>query len=484
MAATQARWTVALATLRTLRTLPPLALAALAALAAPACGHRNNADPVLIPGGGVSSGEIARFLNVYVVDGDTGDPIAGAFVQVDGETEDLSLTGTTNTDGLATFEDRHLRGPQTVSAAAPGFANSTWFGVNGANVTINLNDTASNTNVETADVRGTIDQWDMLPAPAANHLWIGFVGYTFTENIGGAENSITQPTVAGLPANACIKGLPIDPPCDWHMIARTGAQAHYYLLIDDDTMGTPLDMTDDTLTLAGWGVLPGLDLTNGAMVTAELLPAPVMDVDTTTVTLADLPAGLDTQSLAGFVSLGEEGLMAFTFNAVSGQTAASVGYPLLTNELTTGYYRFIAVATDSATMTFPPTTYTNVDDLADLSGGVDMPAFLEPASGLSLANEEFSYAAPPGASVYAASIHDPANDDLLWSIAQLDVSAGGSFVLPALPATSGGAELPFGDLRFEVTAIEVAGFDAGDFSLEDAAGEAVRASSNSATVTR
>jgi hypothetical protein len=189
-------------------------------------------------------------------------------------------------------------------------------------------------------------------------------------------------------------------------------------------------------------------------------------------------------SLAGFVSLGDEGLMPFIFNAVSGQTAASVGYPLLTNELSTGYYRFLSVATDSATPMFPPTTYANVDDLADLSGGVNMPAFLTPPSGLSLANDEYSFAAPAGASVYAGSIHDPANDDMLWTFAQLDTASAGSFVLPVLPATSGAAELPFGDLRFEVTAVEVAGFDPADFSLDAAAEEAVRAATNSATVVR
>src|SRR5512134_3792937 len=93
-----------------------------------ACGG-NDVDPRVIPGGGISDGEIDGEVNVTIVDQDD-EPIAGATVRV-GETDKE-----TNDDGFVTFSD--VEGPQTVVVSAADFREVVWVGVNGANVTIPL----------------------------------------------------------------------------------------------------------------------------------------------------------------------------------------------------------------------------------------------------------------------------------------------------------------------------------------------------------
>src|SRR5262245_49686273 len=78
-------------------------------------------DPVLIPGGGVTSGAIDGEVNVYVVEVGTATPIPQASVRVG------ALEALTNADGLAVISDPGLVGPQTVTATANGHAAATWI---------------------------------------------------------------------------------------------------------------------------------------------------------------------------------------------------------------------------------------------------------------------------------------------------------------------------------------------------------------------
>jgi hypothetical protein len=45
--------------------------------------------------------------------------------------------------------------------------------------------------------------------------------------------------------------------CNWVLTTHTGAQAHFAILLDQDTKGTDVE-TDDTTTVTGWAVKTGL----------------------------------------------------------------------------------------------------------------------------------------------------------------------------------------------------------------------------------
>ncbi|MFH0900275.1 MAG: hypothetical protein V2A73_06575, partial [Pseudomonadota bacterium] len=147
----------------------------------------NNAAPVVIPYGGLASGAIDGRVNVFVLDVRDGKPIADASVQVG------SLSKTTDDNGLAIFFDDSLSGPQDITASASGFLTASWFGANGANITILLEPAippAGTPTVPSAEVQGTIKGFDQLTPPQQNHWTIAYVGYSWSKT-GGAENAIT-----------------------------------------------------------------------------------------------------------------------------------------------------------------------------------------------------------------------------------------------------------------------------------------------------
>jgi hypothetical protein len=108
----------------------------------------NFPDPRVIPGGGIGDGPIDGVVNLYVIDDATREPVANAEVRVG------SIAGETDADGLFIAED--VVGPQDIAVKAGGnHRQEAWLGVNGANVTINLE--ASNTPTPpSANIAGTI----------------------------------------------------------------------------------------------------------------------------------------------------------------------------------------------------------------------------------------------------------------------------------------------------------------------------------------
>src|SRR5262245_31742764 len=207
-----------------------------------ACGGgKNDADPRLIAGGGIGDGEISGVLNVYVIDEDTDEPIAGAVVSV-GEPEAEPLTGTTDSSGLYRFEDDSLGGGQTITVTADGYAPATWFGANGANVTITLSGSGT-PDVPQAVLTGGITGWDAMD-PDPGHFFLALVLYSQTTQLGDAVNEIDQGGITGqLPPNSCTR--PALGNCNWTLKSRAGEVAIYALLIDIDDNGTAADMTDD-----------------------------------------------------------------------------------------------------------------------------------------------------------------------------------------------------------------------------------------------
>src|ERR1022692_2093569 len=155
----------------------------------------NHPTPNLVPGGGIGSGKINGYLNVYVTDDDTRAPIMGASVRVGPSANSMPCEALTDSTGLATFDPqscKSLNGPVTVTASDSGYAPSTWIGADGANMTMTIR-AMHPTPVDTATVSGTIAGWESLPAPATGHNTIAIIAASQAPNLGDRGNNLTQP---------------------------------------------------------------------------------------------------------------------------------------------------------------------------------------------------------------------------------------------------------------------------------------------------
>jgi hypothetical protein len=182
----------------------------------------------------------------------------------------MACTATTDSTGLAVFEGMTcpmLTGKQSITASASGYAPSTWIGVDAGNVTIAIRAMTAAA-VDSAVVTGTITGWDTLPAPAAGHQTLGLVGYSAGVHASDAANNLPQDTRlvhvtivdtdVPIPSNVCVRNAYAND-CNWRLKTRTGPQAHYAVVLDQDQKGTPDDDTDDTFTVVGWAIKRGLD---------------------------------------------------------------------------------------------------------------------------------------------------------------------------------------------------------------------------------
>jgi hypothetical protein len=264
-----------------------------AVLAGGACGEESDVNDVVpesFSGGGVGSGDIRGELNVYVIDEVTGSPLVGAAVRVGEPAAAAPLAGTTDGTGLVTFSGGALSGPQTITASAAGHAPATWFGANGANVTVPLSPNPEPA-VQTATATGTIEGWEAMAEPAAGHYRLGVALYSESDELGAPENEIEQPDgPGGMPQNVCayVPGA-MTGPCSWTLATRTGKQVHFAIIVDGDAHGTPADFEDDTHTVTGYAVKRGLDLAAGATSSGEVL-VPLAAGDLVDVTVAWTPS--------------------------------------------------------------------------------------------------------------------------------------------------------------------------------------------------
>ena len=210
----------------------------LLALAAGACGEqlaaaRRRPSPRLIPGGGIGDGPIRGKLNVYVIDEDTRNVLSSASVRVGAADELEPCVALTDSTGLARFDSsgaaatadggasggagcKLLTKPVTLTVSASGHAPSTWIGVDGSNVTIALR-AISAPALGRATVMGTIAGWDDMPAPAANHNRLAFIGASSNPDLTDRANNLDQGTrsvdvdVVGQPypfdiaSNVCVR---------------------------------------------------------------------------------------------------------------------------------------------------------------------------------------------------------------------------------------------------------------------------------------
>jgi hypothetical protein len=251
-----------------------------------ACGG-NDVDPRVIPGGGISDGEIDGEINVTIVDQDD-EPIAGATVQVgDAEAE-------TNDDGVATFAD--VSGAQDVAVLAADFRSVVWVGVNGANVTIPLTglDPAE---IPQATLSGSIPGWDQV-TPAQGHAKAAFIIYSQTDTLGDDANNLRTPN------NGNICGV-IGDVCNWQLTSRAGTVTVVAAIVDIDPQGPGED--DDIISIIGWATRASITVEDGVnqqgLELTQVEAGNLVDVD---VDFGAPPAGLPENAAIVGIELSED----------------------------------------------------------------------------------------------------------------------------------------------------------------------------------
>jgi hypothetical protein len=449
------------------------ACALLCALAATegACGNSESppAAPRLIPGGGVGGGAINGRLNVYVTDEDTRAPIGSASVRVGASAAASPCTVLTDSTGLAVFDKQScpsLKGKQTFTATAGGYVPSTVIGVDATNVTATLR-AINRPAVGTATITGTIAGWDTLAAPATGHQLLAVIGYSQTRDLGDRANEIAQGTrsitvpvvgAVNIPANVCVRNT-IANDCNWRLTTRTGAQAHYAVILDQDMKGTPNDDTDDTRAVIGWALKSGLAFSAGQVAGGESL-AMVSDTQMRqfSVSMSNPPSGLD--AILGFpiVDLGADGRLPITAPALDLMTTTT-RVPSLTGDLVNARYDLLARAQDAPDKD-EPSSLAWLHQV-DPSATVPVASWLSPPTALSATGGTYAFTRVAAATLHSAEI-DTASGATLWSITIFDDTA--SFSLPGLSPDP----LPAGTLALKVSALQIPNADLHNVAFDDA----------------
>jgi hypothetical protein len=420
-------------------------------------GPNHVADPMPAAGGGVGSGAINGELNVFALDARSKQPIAGASVHVIRSGGAATLSATTDAAGLTTFTDASLAGAQTISVAAAGHVPATWYGANGAVVTITLDPTAAAPAPATATVSGSMT---LTRPTSANHVSIALVQYSLTKDLGAPENQIVQPEGpnANVPANACVVTLISSTTCSWSLVTRTGKQTLYAFIVDLDTKGTS-DSADDVITLVGYAAHGGLDLAADQTVTNQPLETvAAADIAMLNVTFpASAPATLGTLSAIPILEMGDERLV-FPFPTIT-LAAPTARLPKTTGVFASGQWTLIAQAKTSAKIEDPQATIFKhaFDPAATLTLG-EFPAL---PSNLTAAATTFSFTPVTGASVHTAEIDDEGGKPL-WKAVILDATHELSLSTPDVLPTA----LPAGNLRFKVGSATVSGWNPADFEID------------------
>ena len=458
-----------------LRLLRSSIWSALALVAVAACGNNSvtvTPAPRFIAGGGVGDGPITGTLNVYVADDATRGPVSGATVRVGASADPMACTGTTDSTGLVIFEKATcalLPGKQSVTASAAGYAPSTWIGANAANMTIAIRATTA-APVDTATVTGTLAGWETLPAPAAQHNTIALIGYSADPLAPDAANNLAQDmrmvtatippamtmTSVSIAANDCIRNAYVDD-CSWHLKTRTGAQAHYAVVLDDDTKGTD-DSTDDTFTVIGWAIKTGLTFAKDMGADGETLT--LLTDDQMQSFTASFPAPLTALTYVQGVpqlDLGADGRISVVLPALD-MTHATTRVPKLAGPFADAHYDLIAQATVAKGQSEPATT--SWSHAIDPTMTAAAAAWTPPPTGLMASGGTYAFTPSPGATVSSAELQTMAGDRA-WSITIFDDTT--SFTLPGVSPDP----LAAGPALFVVSALVIPGFDAQNAKFDD-----------------
>jgi len=459
------------------------------AVAGLACGGGSSpakTEPHMIPGGGIADGPLHGTLNVFVIDEDTRNAVSSATVRVGPADELEPCQALTDSTGLARFTStggdadggtggagcKLLTKPATITVSASGHAPSTWIGVDGGNVTVALR--AISPNIPRATVTGTIAGWDAMPDPAADHNRLAIIGASSNPALTDRANNMDQGTrsvdvdVVGVgvvsfdvAANVCVRNsnpLALVNDCNWVLTTHTGPQAHFAILVDQDTKGTPDDDTDDTFTATGWAIKTGLSFGEGTTTNSESLePIADADMQSFSATFASGPSGLDNVAGLPQLDLGTDGRIGIILPALN-KTMTTTRVPKLTGPLAGAHYDMIASATDDPAKPLPATItwLRNVNP----SATVAVTGWLPPPTAIAMSGGQFSFTPVTGATLHGADLQTM-DGQRRWGITIFDGTT--EFTLPGLSPDP----LPLGTIQFAVSALRIPGADLKNVVFDD-----------------
>jgi hypothetical protein len=444
------------------------------ALVTPACGGSAVVAPPMprfIEGGGLADGPISGSLFVHVADEDSRAPVSGATVRVGGSSDPSACSQTTDSTGLATFDAKTctlVHGKQSITASASGSTPSTWIGVDATNVTMTIRAKVPPP-IDSAVVTGSIDGWDTQPAPAAQHNLLGLVGYSASPTASDATNNLAQDTrtvhattPAGMvdvpiASNVCIRNAFAND-CAWRLKTRTGPQAHYAVVVDQDTKGTDNDPNDDTFTVIGWAVKTGLSFQKDVGADGETLTLlGDADMQPFTASFPPLPTGFDFLQAFPVLDLGDAGRIAIVIPALDTMRTMT-RVPKLAGPFSGAHYDLLAQALDAKGQAQPATL--SWSHSVDASATVAAPAWTPPPTAIMASGGTYSFTAVAGASVHGGELQD-ATGQRAWSITILDDTT--SFTLPGVSPDP----LPAGPALFVASALVIDGFDPTNVKFDD-----------------
>jgi hypothetical protein len=438
--------------------------------------------PRLIPGGGLGDGAIDGHLYVHVADEDTRAAIPDATVRV-GAGAASPCTAFTDVTGLASFTPETcpgLKGPQTATLTATGYAPATVIGFDAVNLTGTLRPTVR-ADVPTATVSGTIAGWDTLPAPALGHQTLALIGYSQAPDLGDRTNDIQQgkrqvslgaAAMVEIPANICVRNL-LANDCGWTLKTRTGPQAHYAIILDQDSRGTD-DDSDDTMTVIGWAFRTNLTFAAGQTAGDEMLTMiAATELQAMSAAFSAMPAGLTSVVSYPMLNLGAAGRIPVLLPALD-LTHTQTQVPKLTGELSGATYDLIAQARSSAGDDVP-------GSLAwlrgiDITKTVSVSSWLATPSVVAVAGGNYSFGAASGATIHSADI-ESTDGERLWAVTIFDGST--SFSLPTLSPDP----IPAGSARLKVSALKIPGVDLHNVAFDDVKNDITALSTNAITFT-
>jgi len=353
-----------------------------------------------------------------------------------------------------------------LTASIAGYAPTTWVGVSGSNLTVPIRAVARPTE-PTATVTGTIDLWGALPLATGNHQLLAIVmasappGSDDVEEIGQGTRSVHMlrgSATANVPANVCLRTTLIDD-CHWQLATRPGPQAHFAVIIDQDTNGTS-DPLDDTNTVIAYAVKTGVAPIAGSVSTGEVLER-IADRDLQDFSAAFPILPPEMAQLAAFpiLNLGKAGRITIAVPALDFRHPTT-RVPKPVGRLAGMTYDLDARA-QSANAEIDPTTESWVRD-AKVSDTVAVPDWLPPPSGVSATRGIYGFTAVPGATLHAAELQNASSGARLWSVTIFDGST--SFTLPDLAPDP----LPPGTVKLQVSALAIPGINLEAIALHDA----------------
>ncbi len=439
-------------------------------------GQSNDAPPRLIEGGGIGDGEIDGKVNIFVVDGDgeSDEAIAGAQIFI-GEADEEAIEGVTDETGLLTVKDSALSGPTTITIVADGFVTSTWYGANGANITIPLNRPNDTEDFGQATLEGSIAGWADLPEPGENHFVVGLLGYSQTTDLGDPANEIEQPSGVGLPPNACIRAATVTE-CDWSLVARDGDVALVATILDIDTKGTETD-ADDTSEVIGFAYKLGLEVEDAVDQSGIVLTMlDRSEHEDVAFDLPPTPTGVDTAGVLLGIELGDEGIL--MLGLADASMTDTLLAPIRTGDFADATLRAIAFASNEADEEEDgrPASAILLRGITEIGAAIDFGEWMSLPSNLTVSGDEFSFTAAAGAALSTADILNSDNERV-WSMVFLDDRT--TFVLPTLRQDPIGT----GDFDFSVSGLDDE-IDLTDFRIDDLEDTLDRLSTNRVSFSR